>query len=446
MLKPSVKNVWASSPTSNVIKPSDSKILDGWVAEIPPHEWFNWEMNRQGSFSSYVNSIGVPEWDNTTQYFANRSLTSIAGTVYKCVQDNTNKNPETETAYWVLFGFNQWKSVDSGYQTKAGEKIVVNNRTSNVTVSLPSGVNYGDEVIIHPYPFTSYSKRTLTVNSALPIMGLSESMVVAEDNVVFSCKYFGSLFGWIVEKMGYSGRPARISTYSGASYGAGPERQYDATIVDGAPLVMMVHGGGWTAGSRTNANFEGGQYVSQFPSKYGISFASIDYTLATPTVESYPTAVNDIIQAAEHMKATYGVNKIHLLGSSAGANLAALAVIERPDLFASFIGYYGVYDLTKTGEIDPSLYDDIAQYTSDPVAASPIFSASEFTIPAYLLHGDADTTINKQQTIDFAAALGVTPDILAGEPHSFKVFGDYNLANMPDFAKRVFSFMDKVGE
>jgi acetyl esterase/lipase len=443
--KPSVNAVWASA--GKKLKPDDGKIAQGWVKEVPPHEWFNWEMNRQGSFSAYVSELGVPEWDSATQYFANRSLTNVAGVLYKCVQDNTSKNPLTESLYWVLFGSASWKVVPSNYQAVPGDKISLNNRTTDQVVNLPANVQYGTEVQLHPYPFTQYAKRKLTVQAGSnSIMGLNESMTITEDNVMVSCKYLGKLYGWVVEKMGYSGKPNKRTVFTGQSYGVGINRIYDANIVEGAPLIMLVHGGGWDAGSKTDANLEGGNYTLFFPEKYGMSVAAINYTLATVGVPSYPVAVNDVIAAAEFFKATHGVTKIHIVGASAGANLAALAVISRPDLFTSFVGYYGAYDLTKTSEFNVDVQSRITKYTTNTTAASPTLQAGAFTIPAYLISGGSDTTVNVQQTLDFATALGVTPDIVVGEDHSFKLFGTFSDLSMPDYAKRAFAFMDKVGE
>lgn len=443
--KPNITPVWAE--TGAKIAPPSGKVATGWVKEIPPHEWFNWEMNRVGSFASYINSMGVAEWDSTTQYYADRSITNIGGVLYKCVQNNTNKNPETETLFWVLFGFSSWKSVDNNYQAVPGDKITLNNRTSDQTVFLPTGVNYGDEVQIHPYPFTQYARRKVTVDAGSNlIMGLDENMTITEDNVMVSCKYFGSIYGWVVEKMGYSGKSAKRTVSVGLSYGAGINRIYDSNIVEGAPLIMLVHGGGWSGGSKADPNLDGGNYTLFFPEKYGMSVAAINYTLSTPTIPSYPTAVDDVISAAEWFKNNHGVTSIHIVGASAGANLAALAVIERPDLFKSFVGYYGAYDLTETAQFNPTVQDMIDDFTTDKVAASPTLRADSFTIPAYLVSGDSDTTVNVQQTIDFATALGVTPDIVTGAEHSFKLFGGYGDLNMPDFAKRVYAFIDKVGE
>lgn len=449
MIKPDVTNVWASSDTSDVIQPESSKVAQGWVKEIPPHQWFNWEMNRQGSFSAYVNGIGIPEWDSTTQYYANRSLINYNGSVYKCVKDNTNKAPDVETLYWVIYGFIGWRVVGNNYIAKPGDKIILNNRVEAQTLLLPQGVNFGDEVMVYPYPFTQYSKRKLTVDGgAYPIMGLNETMDVFEDNAVFSCKFCGNSVGWVVERMGTAGKYAKKNIYLGQSYGSGAARVYDVCIIDGAPLVMLVHDGNWTSGDKTDTNLEGGNYVLYFPEKYGFSFAAINYTLATASVESYPTAVDDIIAAATHIASTYGVNFIHLVGAGAGANLAALAAIKSPTTFKSFIGYYGMYDLTNTAQIDASIQPDIADFTSTPADASPLLLASSLTIPAYLVHGQDDALVNVQQTLDFATALNVVPDIVTGTDgaHGFRVFGDYTALSMPSFAQRVFNFIDKIGE
>ena len=42
--------IWASeAPKNNVAAPSTDKQKQGWIKEVPPHEWFNWYMNRTDS-------------------------------------------------------------------------------------------------------------------------------------------------------------------------------------------------------------------------------------------------------------------------------------------------------------------------------------------------------------------------------------------------------------
>jgi len=340
----------------------------------------------------------------------------------------------------------RWTIVPSGYVARAGDRITLNNRVDSPSVLLPEAPLFGDEIQLMPYPFTQYSRFPVTVDgNGKPIMGLSETMAINEDNVMCSCKFLGKLWGWVVEKMGHSGNSFTLDNYTARAYGPNAIQRFDARIVKGAPLVMMVHGGGWVSGDRAAANLANGAYIQRFPDQYGFGFASIDYTLADASNHSYPAAVNDVITAADYFKNTLGVTGIHILGTSAGANLAALAVIARPDLFSSFIGYYGAYDLTQLGEFSADVQADIGLFTTDPAAASPTRQAGAWSTPALLIHGDADTTVLPKQSADFGAAIGVNPIVVAGAAHAFPIFGD-PAGTLPTHAKAVFNFIDQVTE
>lgn len=50
----------------------------------------------------YLLQAGIPEWDSGTTYYE-YSYCQVAGVIYKSLQDtNLNKNPATETAWWVV--------------------------------------------------------------------------------------------------------------------------------------------------------------------------------------------------------------------------------------------------------------------------------------------------------------------------------------------------------
>jgi len=52
----------------------------------------------------YLLQQGVPEWDSATTYYVN-GFCSYNGTIYRSIQDNnTNQQPNTETAYWEVYG------------------------------------------------------------------------------------------------------------------------------------------------------------------------------------------------------------------------------------------------------------------------------------------------------------------------------------------------------
>lgn len=97
--KPDLSNVWASA--GDVLKPSDSKIIQGWSAEIPPRQWFNWWQNRADNFIAYLNQHGIPVWDSKTEYQANKSYVQGSdGVLYQATATNTNVNPVGDSTSW----------------------------------------------------------------------------------------------------------------------------------------------------------------------------------------------------------------------------------------------------------------------------------------------------------------------------------------------------------
>lgn len=98
IVKPDMKDIWASGGAK--IKPSASKIQEGWTPEIPPHQWENWSQNRQDEAIAYLLQKGIPEWDNTTEYQGNRSFVQYNGIIYKAKITNVNKQPDTNTTEW----------------------------------------------------------------------------------------------------------------------------------------------------------------------------------------------------------------------------------------------------------------------------------------------------------------------------------------------------------
>ncbi len=90
-----------------------------------------------------------------------------------------------------------------------------------------------------------------------------------------------------------------------------------------APLVLFVHGGGWSRGSRDNAA-RGWKQV-HFPAR-GYAFASIDYRLVPQaTVEEQAGDIAAAVRALVDRADSLGIDRhrIVLMGHSAGAHLVA---------------------------------------------------------------------------------------------------------------------------
>ncbi|WYV99193.1 tail fiber protein [Pseudomonas phage vB_PpuM-KoPa-4] len=99
IVKQDMTYLWAIG--GDVVAPDNAKIQEGWAVEVVPRQWWNWMQYRTDSNIAYMLQKGLPEWDGTTEYLANKSFVTVGGVVYKCIVTNTNKNPTTNPANWV---------------------------------------------------------------------------------------------------------------------------------------------------------------------------------------------------------------------------------------------------------------------------------------------------------------------------------------------------------
>src|SRR5215471_12306948 len=137
---------------------------------------------------------------------------------------------------------------------------------------------------------------------------------------------------------------------------------YSPKGLDGAPVLVAVHGGGWQVGDRKFYR-NWGNYLA----RNGIAVFAIEYRLMKPGVKTWPGAVYDTKAAVQYVRAQaaeLGINpdRIGLVGDSAGSHLSALVALagEEP-LFSSeyksdphasvsakvkaVVAFYGVYDM-----------------------------------------------------------------------------------------------------
>lgn len=58
--KPTSLPEWASGPAAEIQDPGAGKRAIGWIAEKPPHEWFNWLLNLIYQWCSWLNNFTKP--------------------------------------------------------------------------------------------------------------------------------------------------------------------------------------------------------------------------------------------------------------------------------------------------------------------------------------------------------------------------------------------------
>lgn len=187
-----------------------------------------------------------------------------------------------------------------------------------------------------------------------------------------------------------------------------------------SPAVVIIHGGGWTAGDKAAAReFNIGTTLAL----NGYVAMSINYALASKDNPTWPKNIQDCMTAVRWLRKNadrlqIDADHIGTIGGSAGGHLAAmLAVAEAKDgldpagPYAEFscrvrcaVPMYGAYDFTdrnelvilgKTREQAPEAYR----------AVSPIVYLNRKTPPMLVLCGTADSPGTVAQSERFAAAL-----------------------------------------
>jgi predicted esterase len=172
-----------------------------------------------------------------------------------------------------------------------------------------------------------------------------------------------------------------------------PDRQPGSKGSLALPLVIVIHGGGFTTGSRVAFV---GQFLEMLAAA-GYPWASIDYRLGGPARAA--EAVNDVQAAvafarchAEELGIDSG--RIVLLGEDAGAALAAHAATGRPPGVVAAILIGGLYAGV------PPITDRPSEGGTRPQPAAP---------RVLVVHGTADTEVRLSEAEAWCAP-AVTDD------------------------------------
>ena len=206
------------------------------------------------------------------------------------------------------------------------------------------------------------------------------------------------------------------------AYGPLPAEVGDLFLPSGPagrkPAVVVIHGGGWTEGSRHAA--EG---LAQLLASLGAVVFNIDYRLADKAQPGtrWPAQLVDAQLAVRFLRihaAEFGLDpaRIGALGDSAGAQLAVfLGVLprivpgdqaglysqERPNVSA-VVDQYGPMDLPGMGAYAAHAIDALFGTPSPAAGAlvttSPLLSVTANRAPVYILHGTSDSIVPFQQS------------------------------------------------
>jgi acetyl esterase/lipase len=216
------------------------------------------------------------------------------------------------------------------------------------------------------------------------------------------------------------------------------------------PAVILVHGGSWTHGDKSE--WSG---ICRWLASAGFVAASIGYRLAPAHV--YPAGIDDLETAVRWLRSpaqvfAYSINpdRIGAFGGSAGGNLVSLLGVrgtrERLDRVQAVVELSAPIDLTSNGPEQATFYPYELSYLGctsyarcpQAVAASPIFHVAS-TDPPFFVAQSTNELIPLAQSHRFVAALRA-----AGVATTFVVRpGDRHSAAMldPDLRLDILRFL-----
>lgn len=229
-----------------------------------------------------------------------------------------------------------------------------------------------------------------------------------------------------------------------------------------APIIINIHGGGW------NKGVKGSQSGFNTFFKMGYSVANMEYRLTGQATA--PAAVEDarcaLIYLVKNAKELHiDVNKIVIMGGSAGGHLALMAGMLGNDhrfdgncpgveniKVAAIIDKYGITDVwdwgygkNVTSKSAKSWLGAKANDKDFAATVSPITYVNKNTPPTFIVHGDADPTVPYQHSVDLHAKLkaaGVTTEFMTVEGG---LHGKFSKEQNSDVNKAIAAFLKKLG-
>ena len=209
-------------------------------------------------------------------------------------------------------------------------------------------------------------------------------------------------------------------TQTNITYGSHVQQKLDyySAASTNSPIIVVVHGGGWVTGSKSDPSF---QNISQLFKNAGYAVVNINYKLDTAvSYAGYPEQPSELACAIAWTKQNAGLfngdsSRVALYGHSAGGHLVTLHGLHAYSALLSGCAYgaglnvagvmatSGVYDFNAANpnrwvEINNMLVDSTNQW----VDAQPIKHVAPKVNTKFLcITGQNDGFVGQQQALNF---------------------------------------------
>lgn len=195
------------------------------------------------------------------------------------------------------------------------------------------------------------------------------------------------------------GEKISFESQENISYGKDSEQKMDLyipkNISNSKPDVfIMIHGGGWRGGEKSNLSFFTLSMMKKFPTSI---FANINYRLASTSRFAIPNQTDDIANTMLYLEKTlhYKPNFI-LLGNSAGGHLSMLYAyqFDQAKKVKAVINIVGPSDLSDSNFKKYSDYSFVEKHLIDPKILSSDVSMMNFASPTHWITNTSAPTLS----------------------------------------------------
>jgi len=278
--------------------------------------------------------------------------------------------------------------------------------------------------------------------------------------------------GRIVNPFRFGHPDVRVARDIRYAEGAGKRHLLDVyaphEVVSGAPVLLQIHGGGWTIGHKRQQALP----LMHHLAARGWVCVAANYRLSPKA--TFPEHLIDVKLAIrwirEHI-AEYGgdASFLAVTGGSAGGHLTALTALTAndPEYQPGFeavdtrvqaaVPFYGVYDFCDRQRLDPKRsFQRFAErivikkkFADDPGAferASPMSRVRADAPPFFVIHGALDSLVPVRDAQHFTALLRAASQApvcyaeLAHAQHAFEVFHSLRTRNIVRGVDRFLAF------
>ena len=206
--------------------------------------------------------------------------------------------------------------------------------------------------------------------------------------------------------------PSKFYQKMDISYGADADQKFDlylpANRTTNTKTVILVHGGGWSSGDKSDMNYLKDFIRQDFPN---LAIVNINYRLADENNSPYPMQIDDITSVINYLKENktdYQISSTFgFIGVSAGAHLSMLWSYafdnsNNIDMVASVVGPTNFTDPAYLNATNPELQAMLGFFGVNPTTAfleeiSPYHQATASAPPTTLFYAENDELVPATQ-------------------------------------------------